>query len=454
MSYGYVKTPRKITGPVLEAALLQSLRHQFRLEDDAFYMDQAPDGTAIRRVPRELQARVQRELRTRYTDQVQQTAHDLFKGQMGLQAFIATALEANGYQGKVDLRTPDGIRAAFSVWASQEPIFRAEGSSNAGLSNALANVMNKFALQGYLFGEQSWREFCAIRPVTDFKPSKSINLLGDFTFKQVGSAGELANAVVGDQAFSNQAAPYGRILTLPWTHIVNDDLGILASAPQKLGQGAILSLNDAIWVLWAAMAAGTVNGDDGAAFWNSTGNPAVHTSTPPAGQKKATANKISGGSSALSSSSLKTAKALFDNQVDPNGFPLGFNGAMPRLLFGPTNWVTAVELLTYRELVGTGQTATPKQPNGNVWAGTMKPVMSRYIENATYVNSATPWWVLADPVALAAIEVCFLNGVDTPEVLQAGPDYQFDRLGISIRGTMPFGVTQQNFRAGVYSVGA
>jgi hypothetical protein len=41
------------------------------------------------------------------------------------------------------------------------------------------------------------------------------------------------------------------------------------------------------------------------------------------------------------------------------------------------------------------------------------------------------------------IEVAFLNGVDTPAVLQAGPDYQFDRLGISIRGTMPFGVNQQ-----------
>jgi hypothetical protein len=59
-----------------------------------------------------------------------------------------------------------------------------------------------------------------------------------------------------------------------------------------------------------------------------------------------------------------------------------------------------------------------------------------------------------DPMALAFIELAFLNGVDTPTVLQAGPDYQFDRLGISIRGTMPFGVTQQNFRAAVHAVGA
>jgi hypothetical protein len=55
--------------------------------------------------------------------------------------------------------------------------------------------------------------------------------------------------------------------------------------------------------------------------------------------------------------------------------------------------------------------------------------MSRYIENAQLRQLATAWWILFNPAALAVIEVVFLNGVDTPAVLQAGPDYQFDRLG-------------------------
>ena len=69
-------------------------------------------------------------------------------------------------------------------------------------------------------------------------------------------------------------------------------------------------------------------------------------------------------------------------------------------------------------------------------------------------NSATAWWLIHNQVAVPVAEVVFLNGVDTPEVLQASPEYQFDRLGISIRGVMPFGVNAQNFRAGVYAVGA
>jgi hypothetical protein len=80
--------------------------------------------------------------------------------------------------------------------------------------------------------------------------------------------------------------------------------------------------------------------------------------------------------------------------------------------------------------------------------------MSRYPENAGYGNSTTNWWLLYDPAALPVAEVAFLNGVDTPAVLQAGPDYQFDKLGISIRGTMPFGSNVQNFRGGVFMAGS
>jgi hypothetical protein len=269
-------------------------------------------------------------------------------------------------------------------------------------------------------------------------------------FKQIGPTGELENASLGDQAFANQAYPFGRILTLPWTHIVNDDLSMLSSSPLKIGQGGGLALNDNIWTLWAAMAAGTVNGDDGNPFWRTT------SATSAAAMRAGTAykpNKTSGAGSALSAASLQTVKALFDNQTDPNGNPLGFDGMTPILLFGPSNWQTAMALMQAAGLVYGGG-AEALQPNANVWMGQMEPVMSRYIENSNYVNSTTPFWVLFNPVALATIEVAFLNGVDNPAVLTAGPDYQFDKLGISIRGTMPFGSNQQNFRGGVYSVGA
>ena len=110
-------------------------------------------------------------------------------------------------------------------------------------------------------------------------------------------------------------------------------------------------------------------------------------------------------------------------------------------------------LLQAVAIVYGGATAA-NAPNANVWSGAgLKPVMSRYMESPNHVNSPTAWEVLYDPVALPTVEVAFLNGKDTPDVLTAGPDYQFDRLGISVRGTMTMGATQQNFRGGGYSPG-
>jgi hypothetical protein len=62
--------------------------------------------------------------------------------------------------------------------------------------------------------------------------------------------------------------------------------------------------------------------------------------------------------------------------------------------------------------------------------------------------------LLANPGLIPVIECCFLGGQETPQVTQAGPDYQFNILGISIRGVFDFGVTMQNFRGGVKSAGA
>jgi hypothetical protein len=460
----YVTNKPELNDAVLEAATLHAFRHSLKLEDDDFYHETLADGRGgqmrVRRVPHHLQAEAQKDFKGRYTDQVRQAAHDLFANpshphyvsQFGLKPLLTAAGRGAGIGGRIDLGGEVGVRDFLADWgeAQKNRRIQAEGASTTSISNVLANVMNKFALQGYLFTEQSWRDIFGVRPVNDFKPVKSINLLGDVMYKVIGPTGEVENATLGDQAFANQAQPFARMMTLPWTHIVNDDLGILSTVPQKMGQGAGLAINDTGWTLWKNMAAGTVNGDDSVAFWRTT------SSVTAAAVKAGTAykpNKTSGGGSALSASSLQTVKALFDNQIDPNGNPLGFDGMKPTLLFGPSNWQTAMGLLQASGIVYGGGSAA-LQPNANVWNGFFQPVMSRYIENANYVNSATAWWMLFNPAALPTVELAFYQGVDTPAVLQAGPDYQFDRLGISIRGTIAFGATQQNFRGGVYSVGA
>lgn len=447
-----------MTGAVVyEAALLQALGSQMRLNDDAFYAEKSPDGqTSIRRVPLTFQAAAQRDFRgptARYSDQVQQSAHTMFHGRLSMHQFFTDCMRASGSTADFSFRSREGVEAFLKEWGrvQERNDIKAAGTGTMNIANILANVLNKFALQGYLFVEMAHAMISAVRSLPDYKPSKSINLLGDVIYKELGPNGEIVQATIQDQAFANQAAPYGRMITIPWTYIVNDDLSMLATVPMKLGQGAGLKVNDIFWKLWAGMMAGTILGDDGQPFFRTT------SSVTPVAKQAGTAykpNKLAGGTSALSATSLNAVRALFENQIDPNGNPLGFDGVKPILLFGPSNWQTATALMQSPVIVYGGVAGTNLQPGNNVWQGSMTPVQSRYIENSNYGNSTTAYFVIQDPVALPIIETVYLKGIETPVVITAGPDFQFDRLGLSIRGTNDVGVAQQNFRGGVFSVGA
>jgi hypothetical protein len=157
-------------------------------------------------VPEHVQAETQRELKARYTDQVQQAAHTLFKGRIGLHQLLRLAFQANGQRPRArpaqrgrHPRHAAGVGPARRASGRgrqqpldlQHPRQRDEQVRPAGLPVHRAGVARDRA----------------IRPVNDFKPTKSINLLGDVMYKQVGSTGELQNASLGDQAFANQAQP-------------------------------------------------------------------------------------------------------------------------------------------------------------------------------------------------------------------------------------------------------
>jgi hypothetical protein len=138
---------------------------------------------------------------------------------------------------------------------------------------------------------------------------------------------------------------------------------------------------------------GVANGDDGNAFWRTT------SSTHRRAKRAGTAylpNKAT-GAAGLSAAPQDGQGAV--RQPDrPQRQPAGLRRRHAVLLHGPTNWQTVDQLLYGSTIIAT---AWPRRaalvPAGNVWAGTMRPVMSRYVENASYVNSATAWWILFNP---------------------------------------------------------
>lgn len=345
-----------------------------------------------------------------YGDRVLQAAHSAFRGRIGLQELLLEAAYANGYAGRSfrgDHR--EVLRAAF-------------GFSTIDISGILSNIANKFLLEGFMAVDQAWREVSAISPVTDFKTITRYRLVGDETYEKLGPGGQIKHGELGEESFTNKAETYAKMFSITRQDQVNDDLSALSALPRKLGRGAGLKLNDVFWTEFLA------NSD-----FFTTGR----------------ANYISGATTTMTIDGLTQAEQAFMDQVDPDGKPLGLS---PAKLLVPTALDAKARGL-YNSTEVRDTTASTHYPTANVHAGKWKPVTTPYLSNANYPGySALAWYLLANPADLAVIETVFLNGQESPTIESAEAD--FSVLGIQMRGFHDFGVSKQEYRAGVKSKGA
>lgn len=340
------------------------------------------------------------------TDQVLQAAHTRFRGTIGLQELFIEAAVANGYQGPRRMRGQGEVRSVLEAAYSTHDI-----------SGILSNIGNKHLMQAFSAVEQSWSEIAARRNVSDYKTHTTYRMTGDLKFLPLGNDGEIKHAEAGETSYTNQADVFARMLALTIKDIVNDDLGALLALPTRMGRGAAIALNEVFWKTFM----------DNAGFFSSGNN-----------------NYADGAGTALSIDALTQAELLFYDQTDEDGNPLG---VAPEILLVPNAlFVTATNLMASLEIRDT--TANKKAPTDNPHAGKFRVVRSSYLSNSSLSgNSTKAWYLLANPAALAAIEVAFLNGVETPTIESADAD--FNTLGIQMRGHYSFGVAKQEPRAGV-----
>lgn len=337
-------------------------------------------------------------------------AHSCFRHGLGLQELLILQAQANGYAGRGRITTGNArevLRAAFST---------------ISLPGILSTVANKFLLESFMAVEDTWRQICSTRPVNDFKTSTSYRLTGDLTFEKVSPAGEITHGKVDEESFTNKADTYARMLAITRTDIINDDLGALQAVPRKIGRGAALALNKVFWTEFM---------DNSSFFTSELGAYAE------------------GSATALGINGLTAAELLFLTQTDADGDPLALT---PRiLLVPPALLVTASQIMNSTEIRDT--TSTTKYATSNPHAGKFTVAMSRYLSDANITGySAAAWYLLANPADLSTIEVAFLNGVQTPVVESADAD--FNVLGIQMRGYFDFGVSKQDYRAGVKMKGS
>jgi hypothetical protein len=309
---------------------------------------------------------------------------------------LVAAAEANGYDG------PRRLTAS-----TLRPIMQAAWATHS-IAGILSSTVNKFLLAGFNGVESSWRSVSSVRSVNDFKTMTSYRLNGGMKFEKVANGGELKNAAASDESRTISADTYGIMTSVTRTDLINDDLGALTAVPQRIGRGGALALNDAFWTEFQA----------GHGSWYTSGR----------GNLESTAG-------ALSLANLKKLATRFRKLKDPDGNPVAVD---PRVLLVPADLeIAAAEIMGSALLVG-GSSAGP---NVNVLAGRYQVV------STSYLTSAEDYYLVANPADLPAMEVAFLNGVQSPVVETAEAD--FNTLGVQMRGYFDFGVAKAEYLASV-----
>lgn len=275
--------------------------------------------------------------------------------------------------------------------------------SSADIPDVLSNVAHKFVLAGFGAVGEGWREISRPVAVTDFKAVKGVRLVMGGLLKPLAKGGELQHVDLSDDSRSIQAATKGSIVGITREDLINDDLGVLATIPERFGQMAGRTINKDVFG-----ALSTTGSDYGA---NTSG--------------------------ALSLANLASAYALAMGIKDANGDPIG---PMPdRILCAAGNYITALNLYQSEQITG----ASSEKGKTNVLRGVLKPITSPYLSGTAYRLFNT---------AFALVDVAFLNGVQTPTVETASAD--FSQLGISMRCYYDFGASAGELKAAVYSTGA
>lgn len=352
-----------------------------------------------------------------FDEKVLNAADKRFSRGIGLNELILICARENGWRGN-DMRvTPEVQNYAFGLTG---PSLQAAGFSTLPTPGILSNIANKYLLEGWSGQDMAWSEICSRRSVNDFKTATSYKLSGNMKYEKVGPGGELAHGSVSEDTYTNKVDTYGKMFAITRSDYINDDLGALTSVPKELGIGANDSFNDVFWTAFL----------NNSTFFASGNN-----------------NVSTGGGSALSISGLSAAEIIFMNQTKPNGTPLGL---LPEILLVPTALKYTARTLMQSEKLAGGSSAAP---DANVYQGAFRVVSSPYMSNSTFTGySAAAWYLLANPSRLSTIEAAFLYGKESPTVETA--DAAFNVLGVQMRAYHDFGVTKQEYRAGVRSNGS
>ena len=302
--------------------------------------------------------------------------------------------------------------------------FRGDAGNNTSsdFTILLETAVNKTFLGAYAIAPTTWRRWCGVKSVQDFRTSTFYRPGSFGVLDSVTEAGEIKHKNIPDGAKATLTpSTKGNIIGITRRSIVNDDLGVFRDLAAQLGRAAAFTVEaDAFAMLTVNSGLGPTQSDAQALFHANRSNI--------------------GATGAMSVTTWDSAASIMAVQKDTSANLI--------LNITPAVWVGPAALRATAQTLNKNTT----DPTLNKSSGVANPVQGLVQDVvATGYLTGTRHYVLADPSAFPVFAVGFIDGQEAPRI---DSEQSFEYDGVQWRIVLDYGVAVLDYRGAVTCAGA
>lgn len=291
--------------------------------------------------------------------------------------------------------TRDQIAISAMFGPEKAGIRGASYHSTGSFANLTLDAVNKSMMIGYSEVPATWRgPMKQGQSATDFKTIHRMQLgaIPNLPVWDDSQRPNLASMADGKESYAVEARSIG--VDFGYKLIVNDDMSALTNTPMKLGDSAARTVNS---VAWAQVTSNPTMRDAVALFSGVTGLRFRKNLTTGAGAPSTT-----------TLGALTALMRLMRGENTPEGAESSdILNLSPSYLVVPASLETTAKVLVNSVFDPASTGAATYNP-----ANTLTVVVEPLLE----ADSATAWYLFAEPTRVETVEVTFLAGQETPQV--------------------------------------
>lgn len=294
--------------------------------------------------------------------------------------------------------------------------------STSDFGTVLEEALHKTLLDSYQAVPDTWRRFCAVGNLSDFRPHNRYRMGTFGNLETVDENGEFRHGTLSDaEKETIQAETKGKLLTISRQMIVNDDLGAFIGVAQKMGRGAARTVEIDVYALLTSNSGNGPTMNDGNPLFDAAHNNIVSIGATP------------------SVATFEDMRVLMAQQQDPDGNDY--------LDLRPSVWLGPVGQGGDARVVNDAQ-YDPDTSNKLQKPNKVRGLVDDIVDTPRL--SGTVHYMFTSPMDNPVLEVGFLDGEDMP-FLDQQDGFTVD--GTSFKVRLDYGVAAVDWRGVVKNPG-